>query len=254
MLACLAMITLFLPTFAWAGWIIEDQEVDPDTGATQALYVQDEKAMAGNPNQGVKVIFDVKNSKLFFVSPEQKAYWSGTPEEFSKAKIVAMEAAMKKYMAKVSPEQKKMFQAQMKAMKQAALKKSQTPIPVAKVKKTNETKELAGKKTQKHQIFIKGNLVAEMWITPEINLSDEVDIKAMNKMIQSLSDEVDYSSSKQVVSLFENGYPLRVVEYEDGEQNETQRVGKVIKKDIPAEYFEVPQSYKKITLDKLNFE
>jgi hypothetical protein len=45
-----------------------------------------------------------------------------------------------------------------------------------------------------------------------------------------------------------------VVEYEDGEQNETQRVGKVIKKDIPAEYFEVPQSYKKITLDKLNFE
>ena len=254
MLTCLAVIALSLPTITWAGWIIENQNADPDTGATQALYVQDGKAMAGNPNQGLKVIFDVNNSKIFFVNPEQKAFWSGTPEEFSKARAKANEAAMKKYLEQVPPEQKEMFKARIKQIQKANQSKSKGPKPVTQVKKTGQSMEIAGKATQKHQVFLKGKLVAEMWLTPDVKLGDEVNIKAMQKMTNALSNEVDYASSDQVLALFEEGYPLRVVEYEDGDQNETERAGKVLKKDIPAEYFEVPKSYKKVILDKLDFE
>lgn len=253
----LVSIFLLLASQAFAGWVIEEVSGYPEGEETrETIYFQKNKIKTVDSEQ--IMIFDLEKGMLYFLNPDREIYWSGTPEEFQEAMKEAMKLAMEKMLEKMleemAPEQREAYKQFMEGMEEET--KEATPEKKVKVevKKTSEKASVAGYSTQKYQVWVDGELKEELWISTEINLKDEIDLKKFVQFIQALSgagEEESYESSPEYMGLMKQGYWLRSINYSLGKKGTVREATKVEKKRVPDSEFEVPKSYRKVSIGEM---
>lgn len=249
----LVSMFLLLVSQAFAGWVIEEVSGYPEEEETrETIYFQKNRIKIVDSEQ--IMIFDLEKGMLYFLNPDREIYWSGTPEEFQEAMKEAMKLAMEKMLEEMAPEQREAYEQFMEGMEEET--KEATPEKKIKVevKKTSEKATVAGYSTQKYQVWVDGELKEELWISTEIDLKDEIDLKKFAQFIEALSgagEEESYESSPEYMGLMKQGYPLRSIDYTFGEKGAVREATKVEKRQIPDSEFEVPKSYRKVSIGEM---
>ncbi len=248
----LVLILLLLASQAFAGWVIEEVAGYAEGQETrETIYFQKNRIKILTSE--MIMIYDLEKGVLYFLNPDREIYWSGTPEQFLKDMKETMKLQMEKMLEEMTPEQREAYK---KVMEEMAEAKKATPEKKVKVevKKTSEKATIAGYSTQKYQIWVDGELKEELWISTEINLKDEIDLKKFVQLFEALdaaAGEESYKSSPEYMGLMKQGYWLRSIDYTFGEKGTVREATKVEKKRIPDSEFKVPQGYRKVGIGEI---
>jgi len=249
----LVSIFLLLASQAFAGWVIEEVSGYPEgEEIRETIYFQKNKIKMVDSEQ--IMIFDLEKGMLYFLNPDREIYWGGTPEEFRKAMKEAMKLAMEEMLEEMTPEQREAYKEFMEGVEEETKEATAEKKIKVEVKKTSEKATIAGYSTQKYQIWVDGELKEELWISTEINLKDEIDLKKFVQLFEALdaaAGEESYKSSPEYMGLMKQGYWLRSIDYTFGEKGTVREATKVEKKRIPDSEFKVPQGYRKVGIGEI---
>ncbi|NOY38635.1 MAG: DUF4412 domain-containing protein [Chlorobi bacterium] len=218
-------ISLSLPMFA--GWVI--RTTDTEGAGTMVMMFQNGK-MRMDMGDMVSIIINTGNNTMTWISHPSKKYWSGTAQEFKK-----QQKAMIREMTGMDPDK----------VGSNAEEKS-FHLQIEKI----ESGDILGFKVDHFKVSESGNLKEELWIAPDVTVTKEVDWKKLTGMLEVMSGDLekDYSSTSEYESLMMSGYPLKTIEYADGEAMVNGEAESVEKKNLPASMFALPGGYDQVTI------
>ncbi len=241
----MVLIMLLMTSGAYAGWVfIEDSESE-----NQTTYVQDNKMKLINPDQ--IIIFDVAKNLVCFANPKQKTFWKGTPSELAKEGngiVNNMEKMLDEQFSAIPAEARQ-------AMAQAVKDQIKTSSNAkAEVRDSGQSEKVAGYNARKYEMRINGQTAQHQWITTEIQMGKDFDVKRFGEMLKSFTSGFGMAgdraalASPQVMALLEKGWPLRIVDYQGGSEHIISDVVKVEKKSLTPATFDIPKDYRKVSV------
>jgi hypothetical protein len=122
------------------------------------------------------------------------------------------------------------------------------------VRQTGKTATVAGYQCHQNVVLIEGEVLAELWISDQVNPGSEVNMKKYLEL-KGLSGDMTMmfgGDSPELQAALERGYAMRtVIPFGPGEAFVTE-VTKVEKRDIADSEFQVPQGLRKISTAELN--
>ncbi len=195
------LVFIFLAS-SQAGWIIEKSS-KPGFGGTETKtteYYQDNKIKT--VSEGEITVIDFEKGVLISTNPQEKTYIEEPIGEFIKTIAQTMEssmAALKEQMAKqmegMSPEQRKMMEEMMskQGIKMPGQEPKEKPQVSIEVEKLSKTEEIAGFKATAYRVSVGGKPQEEIWLAPEINISEEIDFEKMEKFQREMSKSLEAS-------------------------------------------------------------
>ncbi len=249
--ALLTLAVLFWSTGALGGWVIVDRDQD---GQEFTTFIQ-ENSFKYEDSEAV-TIFNVSKDMLTFIRPDKKMYWAGSPKEFQKELRTASDEFTKEQMASVPPEQRDAFKTMMNQEhgEESAEPSAKKTFHV-EVKGPMETDTIAGQQASKYEIWVNGVLKEATWVTELEGLKKDMDVKQFTMMTGEMigGSFLGWEDAPEVVAMRTKGFPLRTVEYEDGEAVYTSEVVKLEKKNFPPEFFTVPAGMRKVTVKEIMF-
>ncbi|MCK4547008.1 MAG: DUF4412 domain-containing protein [Candidatus Eisenbacteria sp.] len=243
-----AMVILLMASPVLAGWVVEEVSGDAEDQEVTTLYIQDNKIKAVGSQI---MIFDLEKGTFCVVIPQQKVYYIGQVGEMQKQAEAVGKRMEEEYLKQLPPEQREAYEQYRKSMK-----KEEPPAArklKVQVKKTSEKPKIVGYSTQKYEVRVDGELVEELWIAPDVNVGAEIDLGKYREFSTSMSSgsaEASYSLAEEYMALMERGYPLKKIEYEEGEQTVTEAT-KAEKKKIPDSEFRPPKSFRKADMEEM---
>ena len=228
---------------AQSGWKIIQITTGSDNEVyEESLFIQDGKLKQSS--QTVDVIIDFTTRKLTFINHGNHSYWRGSKIEFENE----IEEFSKKMMIEAFGEEGyREYQKNMDAMKVEAHGK---PMDI-EIKEENESEMIGGFNGKKHSVYVNGDLMEELWLCSEINLTDEIDFQIMQEFFKELSsnDEAAYSDSEEYISMLKNGgFPIKEIMWSFGEVINKTELKEAMKQKIPASAFQAPSDYSKGSL------
>ncbi len=241
--------TLLLASQAFAGWVVEEVTTNREgEKTTRITYIQNNRMKSVGSET---MMFDLEKGLIYFLSPERKAYWSGTLEEYRKGMKEGQKQMEEAQLKKMTPEQRKAYKQYKDKMEEETKEPTLKKKVKVEVKKTSGKTTIAGYSGQKHQVLVDGKLKEELWICSKINIKDELDLNKFTQIMEAMRGpeaEESYESSPEYMKLIEQGYPLKRLTYdEEGNKEEVTEAKKVEKKNIPDSEFEAPKGYKKLS-------
>jgi hypothetical protein len=233
-------LALPLASPALAGYRI--QEVDPEfPGDVTTYWFQGGKVRVEGALEGLTMIVDVKGGEGWLIDAAHKRYAGGPlaalAAELAKLDEQAIEEAAPEEGAGADEEADEEAGAPAKPHR-------------VEVKDLGAGEPLLGHETRRHQVFVDGELIEELWVAPKVDVAAEVDAaafaSAMQKMLGSgLSAGQGYEESAAYRALRASGYPLRQVLYFVGEKSVLE-VTSVSVQSIPATDFGVPKGLTRV--------
>jgi hypothetical protein len=249
--------SLLLASNAYAGWIIESGTTMQDGEQSKdVVYIQDNKMKIVSwegQSVGEIMIFDVEKGTMCVCMPERKIYFCGTPDELKKSSEEMADKMKEAMMAQMPPEQREAYK---EMMEMEAGEEGAAPEKKAtyEVKKTSEKASIAGFSTVKYQVFMNGELDQELWIASKVRAVDELDMGKMMNMMKGMSgsgEHVSFTSTQEFLEVTRQGFPLKTVHYESGEQSEVEEAVRIEKKKIPASELKPPEDYRELTMEQV---
>jgi len=219
--ALLCLLAASLP--AWAGWVMVDQ-----SGEKNLISQGRIKTVPQDASEGYTVM-DFKKGQVLIVNLEEKTYAEASLDQFCKA--------MQQVMAKIHSMFNQVEQPK-KAQKVEVIKQG----PGGKI---------AGFNTTKYKVMVDGKLKEEVWLTVEPDFVKEFDPTMLSKLMACAAQPEDPESSPAYQKMIASGWLLRSIDYEGAEADTQTDVTKLSKQDIPESEFQVPQGYKKTTVDSI---
>lgn len=199
-------------------------------------------------NSGQVTIFDLNQGTMILLQPARKLYWAGTPEDFARQVKSAVDAQLDAEL-KALPEEER------QVLKDDARRPAlEAPAKVVvKVERGAQVETLAGHPARKHQVFVEGQLIEEVWIAEDLDLTKELDPdKYAGLLLQTRSDDYsDWEFDPQVRALRTRGLEMKSVRMAVTGPEESAVVQKVEKKQLPDSTFAVPPGYKKATMAQI---
>lgn len=242
----LTMIALFVPSTALAGWVLTGKDAEDESGQPETTFIQDGKIAVGPSAEAIQTVFDAKNGQMMIVNHERKTYWRGDPKEMKAGMNSAMDQAMAEELKDMPPEQAAQYKAMMQGMKDKMIgQANKGPRPKVTIKNAGSGGKIAGYDTVKYQIAENGQPAAEIWLATDLDLSDDFEPSAMLNMVDAMSPEPSYTADPAVIDLYKKGFPLKVVEFDQGVAHVAELKDKVEEKSLPAALFEPPAGFQK---------
>jgi hypothetical protein len=258
---------VWFPAVSWAGWVIEQIEY-ANLGADAAKTVQYiAKNRLKTTGDGNTFIMDFGKDLFIATAREPRVYWSGTVDDYVKEVKNFQQAAndlareqMEEAMKDMPSDQRKTMEdllQQMRASSTPSPVQTSSKRPLVTVTQTSESATLAGYTATKTMVSADGKPYQEVWIAKDITLKTDLDIKRLRSLQTKLTQAImsDLPSRQPVEEdpayeqLFEQGYPLKIVELgEGGEPESVTEVVRIEKRDIPEREFHVPEGYRRIDL------
>jgi len=231
----MAMV-IFLVIPAVAGVVMVDQNGDETLISTGRLK---------NTSEGMIWILDGPRNQMIFINAEKKVYASGTPEEY----CASISALVDRMMKGVPEEQRKMMQQMMNKGQDAS------PPDVAVVK-SGGGGTIAGYKTVKYRVLVDGEVYKEIWLTSEASLMQEYKplvpaLKKLDACTAGLRMGPSPENTPEYQKLWEAGFELKSVSYEEGSPEPETDVVQLEKKAVPESEFRVPEGYKQVSFAEL---
>lgn len=246
----------FLFTHTSAGWIIKEKIYDTDNKeiTNQIVFIQDNKIK--QVGEDFTTVFNLDDNTITLYRPEIRIYWKGTVDEYKREMHETYEIMMKMELEKIPSDQQEsaeeMFKKMMKVMENPDL--TTEPSMDVLIRQTADNENIAGYNSSKYQVFINGILKEDIWVSEEVNVSEDLDIRKFYHQVYQLSggfrDDFEYQSGAQYIQLIEKGYFLRSKDYQYGFQTITE-VTEITEKDLPESEFDIPAGYKKVSLPDL---
>ena len=199
-------------------------------------------------NSGQTTIFDLNQGTMILLQPARKRYWTGTPEEFARQVKSTVDAQLDDELKALPAEERQAFKDDARRPAREAPAKIQV-----KVERTAQVDTLAGHPARKHQIFVEGQLLEEVWIAADLDLSKELDPdKYAQLLLQTRSDDYsDWEFDPQVRALRTKGLEMKSVRMAVTGPEESAAVQKVEKRQLPDSTFQVPVGYQKATMAQI---
>ncbi len=195
-------------------------------------------------------IFDTIDDRITLVDEQAAAYAQGNAEEYCGALTTLTDARMQQ----MSPEEREMMDQIMQMLNEEGAQQAQ--INVAHV---GAGEEIAGRATEKYEVRVNGNLYEEIWLAPEPQLLEGVDIQAISNYGKKISDcigkalrmdagRVHPEDSPDYEALVRKGWVMRSVRHDPmvGGTIETE-VDSLERRDIPEAEFQPPAEYQRIS-------
>jgi hypothetical protein len=232
--ASLAAALLLAPfSSARAGYRI--QEVDPEfPGEVTTYWFQGGKARVDGALEGLTMLVDTKAGEGWLIDHALRRFAGGKFDELA-AELARID---EQELEETTP-----------AEDAAEAEASAKPHSV-EIKDLGAADRLRGYETRRHQVFVDGELIEELWMAPKINVAAEVDPAAfaagMRKMLgESMSVGQGYEESAAYRALRATGHPLRQVLYFVGEKS-TLEATVVATETFPAGDFDVPKGFSRV--------
>jgi hypothetical protein len=199
-------------------------------------------------DSGQVTIFDLNQGTMILLQPARKRYWTGTPEEFARQVKTTVDAQLDAELKALPPEER---QALKDDARRPALE-APAKVPV-RVERSAQVDTLAGHPARKHQIFVEGQLLEEVWIAEDLDLSKELDPdKYAQLLLQTRSDDTgDWEFDPQVRALRTKGVEMKSIRHAATGPEESGAVQKVEQKQLPDSTFQVPAGYQKATMAQI---
>jgi hypothetical protein len=260
-------IGLGMPMMASAGWMIEQIEY-ANLGAegTRTLqYVS--KNRLKTVGDGNTFIMDFAKNLFIATDQEHRVYWSGTVDAYVQEVKTFQQAAndlareqMEEAMKEMPPDQRKSVEDLLQQMGGSNTALPSPPAakrPTVKVEPTTETAAIAGQHATRIMVYADDKPYQEVWLVKGLTLKADLDLKRLRGIQAQLTQAIMAGiPSRQAVEedpayeqLFEQGYPIKIVELgEGGEPESVTEVVRLDKRDIPEREFQVPEGYRRIDL------
>ena len=214
-------------------------------------YYMPHKFKTTTMDMGNVLIVRLDTKMIYQIDPNEKTYSETTFDEWEaqmKAMGQKMDAQMddlRKKMEEMPEEQRKMME-QMMGAQMAGKKGKEAKL---EVKKTGESKKIAGFGCTKYSVTSDGKETIALWTTKDLKGYD-----AMRKDMEEFTSRVVTSDLQGMKSYAEaikkvDGFPMQT----DMQGGMKVEVTKVERKDVAANEFEVPGGYTKVppkTMDK----
>jgi hypothetical protein len=189
---------------------------------------------------------------IFILLPGDKIYYGGRPEEILNGADRAAKLNEDLRLKDLSPEQRKMVLEYRNSLSQQKNSAVEKKLQI-EVKKTRKKAVIAGKPTQKFQVWVQGKLKEDLWIYEKIKLNAEIDLKKYVELMEAMSGPGNakfYESSPEYMNLLEHGYSLKTIKYEE-EGSRTTEVIQIEQKTIPDSEFQIPADYQRVDIEKM---
>lgn len=222
------------------------QEADPEfPEEVTTTWFQAGKARIDGALEGLTIIVDVKGGEGWLIDAEHKRYAGGP--------FAALAEELRKF-----DEQELAEAGEGEGADEGVVDEGpaapEKPRAV-EVKDLGPDERLLGYDTRRHQVFVDGELLEELWLAPKLEIAKEVDLAAFSVAIQQmlgggLSAGQGYEQSPAYLALRAAGYPLRQVLHFVGEKSTLQVTG-VALQGFPAEDFAVPKGFSRVGYTEL---
>lgn len=236
------------------GVVLEQEsylENNPERKGRGLIYISDNKIKFVADNSDPVIIFDLNKNKLYIIDNVNKQYIESSPQKYVdliQKNLIEDKKQLKKDIANLPKEQRDQ---KLKLLEHKGINIDGDEKPIEWViKKTDETKVVAGLSAQKIELFEDGKLIQKLWVSNEL---DEIDYKKLAKFygeIQKISQGkyLGYDNQNKfgeaLSDIYKEGYPLKTVDYNlPGNRVETILSIKDI--DISDKDFSPPKDYKK---------
>ncbi len=255
--AVAAMALIFLTAGrASAGFVIREQFSsgrDPSGKTTSVSMIQDNWLRYQEEGDQIYYLWNLENGDLVQVNNTAKMYTVGN--------YAAEIDGLRKYLKQMREELKTAAGGGETPTAQEPSTQA-SPGREVKVEKTEEKAVAAGYQTEKYRVLRGDQLVEEIWLSRDLDVSKELDYPKFRRMFQEWMSVLEASASLNLyvaeedtlaavyrseayARLFDNGYAMRQVTYDNG-GTFTSEVIQVEIKVLPAEDFSPPKDFTKV--------
>ena len=249
--ALAAVLCFLLPFHLSAGWIITGKIVDREGRTIMKRYFiegNDVKVERYNLIYSVNLttenIILVDPVKLVFVRTNLHAY----TEKMRQIKAKRLD----KLLVLVPEDQKASIGKQNQLQIEQDIDLNKMIVDSLEINQLPDTTKLLEYRAVKFSVEKTGLPMEDVFFTKEVDISSELDMKALLKFMYILEPEdktIGYMAAKPYLETFKKGLVLRRFIYEDGYRSEWQ-VNLIEHKAIPFYEFVTPDKCKELTLDK----
>ncbi len=255
---------------AWSGWVIERMiysvPVNSQESSNQKIkstfYFSKNRLKSLQGNSGL--IIDYNSNQVFAFNPAKRLYWGGTVNDYIneiKRSVAQSRENIEESLKKMPPEQKKAIEEEMKKQGIRLPGEANQPNSKAKVKieRTSDKKNISGYDATKYKIYTDGALYQEVWVTEDVDVYKDIDMKKMNEFQSRVNEtlsllysgkDANVESSSEYRKIFERGYPLRTIQFLGSNQAIIEVVdAKEI--EIADNEFEVTDGFSKTALEEV---
>jgi hypothetical protein len=255
------LIVLFGFVFnVFAGNILVIKTIDKNSEKTtvETIYVQDGKIrFESNKNSGEEItIINPKEGTIISISPLDSTYVVITKDDFSKiAEVIKIQ---KEKMLNQLPEEERKA---MEAMLDAQLEEMKNQ-PKTEYKKINEEK-YNGYNCEVLEGSVENKKTETIWLAKWQNMDVRDEYRKLFREMKNFVVEISKNfgefgnviENELDVEIFDKGFPVKTISYENGEITSTAVLESVKEKEIPTELFNIPEGFKnKSPFDEFNIE
>ena len=213
----------------------------------------------GNPvYQKIKIvnlsgisILDLKNRTIAILNPQKKTFFQGPPEALQPESFDALSRTMEEGMENLTGRdsaQAALYGEQLKQFYHSQRNENTKP-PQIQITRKNTKEKVAGYALEKFDVFMDGQPLETLWISQEIQMKTDLDVKSWLEFLRIMSGE-DRNSvylSDAYIQLMETGFPLKA-ETCHGTSTE---VKTIVRQNIQPDVFSIPSGYKRITYQEM---
>lgn len=244
-----ALMTLVaMPGAARAGWVIEWKSTPIRGDARQdsqrsTAYVEDNKMKMEQPH--IVTVYDYDKQRFTVLNPATRFFWTGSLDDY----VLKSATRRQQQLSKSYGSNKK--------DDDPLPKLDLEDLPEVTVELSGETKEIAGYQTTKYVVKINDELFQEVWVAPELDLTNDIDPEKYVKYQQKTSRGMIGASSKPFnamyrspayLDLLRKGFALETLTNHIAGSFE-QSARSVRKSSVDSSTFEAPEDYRRVRLD-----
>lgn len=255
LLSLVLCTVVMVPGSVKAGFIIHEQDYasdEPENKTISVAYIQNNRMKFQEKDDFIYYIWDLEKGNTYQVNESAGIYSGGTFESQLES-IRNYIARFKREMA----DEIRVFGGEMTGYPHARTEAEGFKLDILE---TADMEIIAGYRSVKHEIRIGGKKIEDIWISRDMDITGELDYRRYKKMFQkwmkaisdaviepgSVHGEEDWTESEDYIGLFEKGYTMRQVEYDEWGEYITEVI-KVEAKNIPDEEFNIPRGFRKVT-------
>ena len=252
-ISLIALVFIVVPMLQ-AGWVVVQTTTEEDGfSETEKVYIQDNKIRNDLDEQ--TTVMNLESGELLLVNHPDKTYWQGEYSQMMQQSQNAAKQHMEDMMEEMTPEQREQYQQYMDQMDDAPMAAEEHETHEVEIAKKSTTDKIAGYSARLHDIYVDGEKVEELWISEDLPVLDEVDVEKLDQfMSQSMfgeAEDYNYEDSDAYRDLIKTGFPLKTVEYFEGEVGATTLVTDITEASLAESEFKAPAGYSEVTIQEL---
>jgi hypothetical protein len=249
LVAALALATFAFPFQALAGW----EFTESTAGGQRQVFIENQRIRM---EDGVRAtVYDAVSDTITFLDNQAGTYWSGTPEQCAQKLSSARDQAllmMEKQLAALPPNERE----QARKILARHMPMRQSTQPRVSLLPTDRVQLIAGYQAKAYEMRVNGRLSDEIWISPEISVKEDIDMKAFGRAMQTINSVSGNAGemaafSPEVMELLSRGWALQwVTHLQDGKRRVDTAIH-VGQKSLDQGLFALPENFKAAPLEQV---